>query len=230
MAMLLYKTLHSLRDGADRACPECTPAMGGPPVFMSPVFTSPVFAAMGLAPAMRLRAAWLLAVWLLCGPAILAIMVVSAFPALPAAHAAGNTLGQDATAVQQFIRTGAELADAYGVGPICGRIGGDMDKVRSARTGSEAAMKRLLLVENDPRQEMLRAAFRRANESASRLERTLDGTEAVCRQGGDARIDSTGFRLRLENEALFLAENGRTLCRTLRTEVPGMAWPDCDRP
>ncbi len=185
---------------------------------------------MGAAPAMRLLAAWLLVAWLLCGPVMLAALAILTIPALPAAHAAGNTLGQDATAVQQFIRTGTELADAYGAGPICERIGGDMDKVRSVRTGSEAAMKRLLLVENDPRQEMLRSAFRRANESTSRLERTLDGAGAVCRQGGDVRMDATGFRLRLENEAVFLAENGRTLCRTLRTEVPGMAWPDCDRP
>ncbi len=148
----------------------------------------------------------------------------------PAVHAAGSTLGQDADAVQQFIRTGAQLADAYGEGPVCDRIVRDMDSVRGVRRASEAAMKRLLLVENDPKQEMLRSAFRRANESASRLERTLDGGGAICRQGGDARVDSTGFRLRLENEALFMAENGRTLCRTLRTEVPGLVWPDCDRP
>ncbi|WMW66854.1 hypothetical protein [Nitratidesulfovibrio liaohensis] len=57
---------------------------------------------------------------------------------------------------------------------------------------------------------------------------TAPGPSAA--EGGDARIDSTGFRLRLENEALFMAENGRTLCRTLRTEVPGLVWPDCDQP
>ncbi|MDR3043442.1 MAG: hypothetical protein LBU75_04160 [Desulfovibrio sp.] len=166
------------------------------------------------------------------GASLLAACALAACLLLPgpAVRAAGSTLGQDADAVQQFIRTGAQLADAYGAGPVCSRIDRDMDTVKGARMGSEAAMKRLLLVENDPKQEMLRSAFRRANESASRLEHALDGTGAICRQGGDARIDSTGFRLRLENEALFMAEHGRTLCRTLRTEVPGLVWPDCDRP
>lgn len=147
-----------------------------------------------------------------------------------AARAAGSTLGQDADVVERFIRTGVELADAYAAGPVCGRLDDDMKRVRGTRAGSDAAMKRLLLVENDPKQEMLRGAFRRANESASRLEAAIDGAGAVCRQGGDARIDATGYRLRLENEALFLAENGRTLCRTLAVEVPGLVWPDCDRP
>lgn len=169
----------------------------------------------------RAPAAWAPAAWILA-----ACLLLSG----PEARAADNTPGQSADAVERFIRAGVELADAYAAGPVCGRIAGDVERVRGARAGSEAAMKRLLLVENDPRQEMLRGAFRRANESALRLERTLDGAGAVCRQGGDARMDATGYRLRLENEALFLAENGRTLCRTLRAEVPGMVWPDCDRP
>ncbi len=147
-----------------------------------------------------------------------------------AARAAGSTLGQDADVVEGFIRTGAELADAYAAGPVCGRLDDDMKRVRGTRAGSDAAMKRLLLVENDPKQEMLRGAFRRANESAARLAVAIDGAGAVCRQGGDARIDATGYRLRLENEALFLVENGRTLCRVLTAEVPGLVWPDCDRP
>lgn len=148
----------------------------------------------------------------------------------PVARAAGSTLGQDADVVEGFIRTGVELANAYAAGPVCGRLDDDMKRVRGTRAGSDAAMKRLLLVENDPRQEMLRGAFRRANESAARLAAAIDGAGAVCRQGGDARIDATGYRLRLENEALFLAENGRTLCRTLTVEVSGLVWPDCDRP
>lgn len=138
--------------------------------------------------------------------------------------------GQDAVCVETFIRTGAELADAYGAGPVCDRLAGDAERVRAARAGLDAAMKRLLLVENDPRQEALRSAFRRAGESAVRLVQALDGAGAICRQGGEARLDSTGYRLRMENEALFMAENGRTLCRVLTREVPGLVWPACDAP
>lgn len=214
----LYKTLHSPCDGADRVSGTVACGAGGRGTLLAasaPRVPCP--------PVPRLHSG---------GLGLLAAWVVAACLLLPGPplHAAGSTLGKDADAVQQFIRIGAQLADAYGAGPVCNRIDRDMDSVRGARLGSEAAMKRLLLVENDPKQEMLRSAFRRANESASRLEHTLDGTGAVCRQGGDARIDSTGFRLRLENEALFMAENGRTLCRTLRTEVPGLVWPDCDQP
>lgn len=213
MPTRLYKSLHSFHGGACRVFDVVLRRAGWRGrVAPVPVPHAPPPHVRGAC----LLAACALAVWLLLpGPAV---------------RAAGNALGQDADAVDRIIRIGAELADAYSAGPVCERIDRDTDSVRGARLGSEAAMKRLLLVENDPKQEMLRSAFRRANESASRLEHTLDGTGAICRQGGDARIDSTGFRLRLENEALFMAENGRTLCRTLRTEVPGLVWPDCDRP
>lgn len=213
MPTRLYKSLHSFRDGACRVS-DVVLCRAGWRGGMAPV-SAPH------APPPHVRAASLLTA---CALAVCLLL-----PG-PAVRAAGSALGQDADAVDRIIRIGAQLADAYGAGPVCNRIDQDMDSVRGARLGSEAAMKRLLLVENDPKQEMLRSAFRRANESASRLERTLDGTGAICRQGGDARIDSTGFRLRLENEALFMVENGRTLCRTLRTEVPGLVWPDCDRP
>lgn len=209
----LYKSLHSFHGGACRVSDVVRCRAGGCGG-MAPVSAPHV-------PPPHVRGASLLAA---C-----ALTVCLLLPG-PAVRAAGSALGQDADAVDRIIRIGAELADVYSAGPVCERIDRDMDSVRGARLGSEAAMKRLLLVENDPKQEMLRSAFRRANESASRLEHTLDGTGAICRQGGDARIDSTGFRLRLENEALFMAENGRTLCRILRTEVPGLVWPDCDRP
>lgn len=225
MSMHLYKTLHSTHDRTVRVSGMAPGQARGrdtakqlPGLHVLP----PQVSALPLQVPVQ-------HVWSACLLTACFLAVCLLLPA-PAVRAAGSTLGQDADAVQQFIRTGAQLADAYGAGPVCSRVDRDMDSVRGVRLGSEAAMKRLLLVENDPKQEMLRSAFRRANESASRLEHTLDGTGAVCRQGGDARIDSTGFRLRLENEALFMAENGRTLCRTLRTEVPGLVWPDCDRP
>uniref|UniRef100_B8DKJ1 Uncharacterized protein n=1 Tax=Nitratidesulfovibrio vulgaris (strain DSM 19637 / Miyazaki F) TaxID=883 RepID=B8DKJ1_NITV9 len=208
MSTPLCKTLHWPREGADRVSGVVPCRAGGRGAARHPAVRF----------VLRTRAL-----------AACALLVCLLLPG-PVVRAAGSTLGQDADAVQQFIRTGAQLADAYGAGPVCSRIDRDVASVRGVRLGSEAAMKRLLLVENDPKQEMLRSAFRRANESALRLERTLDGTGAICRQGGDGRIDSTGFRLRLENEALSMVEHGRTLCRTLRTEVPGLVWPDCDRP
>lgn len=218
MSTRLCKTLHSPRDVTQGVSGAVSCGAGGRGGILSmPAQANPL---LRVAPR-HVRGAFLLAACALAACLLL--------PG-PAVRAAGSTLGQDADAVQRFIRTGAQLADVYGADPVCNRIDRDMDSVRGARLGSEAAMNRLLLVENDPKQEMLRSAFRRANESASRLERTLDGTGAICRQGGDARIDSTGFRLRLENEALFMAEHGRMLCRTLRTEVPGLVWPDCDRP
>lgn len=170
----------------------------------------------------RGTAACLLATWLLAPG-------TAAWSAGGPTRAAGGAAQQNALVVAQLIHTGTELADAYAAGAPCERIAADRDKVRTVHAGIEAAMKRLA-EENEPGQEMLRTAFRRAAESAVQLGRTLGNTGVVCGWGGDAQVESGGFHLRLENEALFMAENGRALCHALRTTTPDQAPPDCGRP
>lgn len=170
--------------------------------------------------------------WLLCWGAARCCLAAEGMAqgAGGAAGASSAAGGPDVAAIQGLLDSGESLAARYGGdGAICVSLADDMAALRSVKERLRASMKRLFPLLEKPVAERLLPAYELAIAATERFEKTLSGAGELCTKGGDGRVRTTGYDLKLDGDATALVAAGSRLCLTLTAEVATHTWPQCSR-
>lgn len=190
------------------------------------------FSHLGDAYMVRVIPVFFVCMWLLCvgASACCAAAEGMAPGAVGAAGASSATGGPDVAAIQGLLDNGDSLSARYGGdGAICSSLADDMAALRGVKERLRASMKRLFPLLEKPVAERLLPAYELAIAATERFEKTLSGAGELCTKGGDGRVRSSGYDLKLDGDATALVAAGTRLCLTLTAEVATHTWPQCSR-
>lgn len=174
----------------------------------------------------------LVCMWLLCWVASACCLAAEVTASVPvgAAGTASAKGGPDVAAIQGLLDNGDSLSARYGgEGAICSSLADDVAALRGVKERLRASMKRLFPLLEKPVAERLLPAYELAIAATERFEKTLSGAGELCAKGGDGRVRSSGYDLKLDGDATALVAAGTRLCLTLTAEVATHTWPQCSR-